>query len=68
MKRRSINCRSEDAQHPFRQMLAPAVLNADMLFEEQPKPTKERWWKKEDTHLFLVSFCAFFVVFYTFIA
>lgn len=67
MKRRSLICRSEDARHPFRQMLAPAVLDASMLEETKPAK-KEGWWRKEDTHLFFVSFSAFFVVFYTFIA
>ena len=32
--------------------------------QEKPKPMK--WWQKEDAHLFVVSFGAFFTVFYTF--
>jgi hypothetical protein len=32
--------------------------------QEKPKPLK--WWQKEDAHLFVVSFGAFFTVFYTF--
>jgi len=48
-------------------MLAPAIFVTDM--DEDAKPAqKNRWWKKEDTHVFCVSFSAFFVVFYTFIA
>jgi hypothetical protein len=34
--------------------------------EWRPKPLK--WWQGEDAHLFVVSFGAFFTVFYTFIA
>jgi hypothetical protein len=34
--------------------------------EWKPKPLK--WWQREDAHLFVVSFGAFFTVFYTFIA
>jgi hypothetical protein len=55
---------SEGAKHPFRRQLAPHVLAVPA--EWQPKPDK--WWKSENTHLFVVSFCAFFTVFYTFIA
>gem|GEM_PF-2228796 len=67
MKRRSLISRSENAGHPFRRMLAPAIFVTDM--DEDAKPAqKNRWWKKEDTHVFCVSFSAFFVVFYTFIA
>lgn len=65
MKRRALNIRSEDAGHPFRKMLAPTVLAVGNLVEEQPKVS---WWKQEDTHLFVTSFLAFFIVFYTFIA
>jgi len=67
MKRRNLICRSEDARHPFRQMLAPAMLKAEALEEAMPEK-KQRWWHNEDVHLFGVSFSAFFVVFYTFIA
>ncbi|MFN3748431.1 MAG: hypothetical protein ACK4SJ_07075 [Sphingorhabdus sp.] len=55
---------SEGAQHPFRQVLAPHVL----AIPAQWKPKAEKWWQSEDTHLFLISFGAFFTVFYTFIA
>ncbi|MEE9433355.1 MAG: hypothetical protein V3V15_03855 [Sphingorhabdus sp.] len=63
MKRRAIISRSEGAGHPFRQMLAPAMLSIEVAEE---KPAK--WWKQEDIHLFAMSFIAFFIVFYTFIA
>jgi hypothetical protein len=60
---RRLVTRNEGARHPLRQMLPPMVLAADM-----PKPAPVRWWKKEDTHLFVLSFSAFFVVFSTFLA
>jgi hypothetical protein len=63
MKRRNLVCRNEAAGHPFRRMLPPPILNAALTV-----PLAEKWWKKEDTHLFLMSFAAFFVVFSTFIA
>jgi len=55
MKRRLV-CRNEAAGHPFRRMLPPPTL--DMSFTA-PRPA--RWWRKEDTHLFMLSFSAFFV-------
>ncbi len=44
-------------------MLPPPTLDMALT---APKPPS--WWKKEDTHLFVMSFGAFFVVFTTFIA
>jgi hypothetical protein len=55
---------SEGAQHPFRQELAPHVLAVPAKW----RPVAAKWWQREDTHLFVVSFGAFFTVFYTFIA
>jgi hypothetical protein len=55
---------SEDARHPFRRMLAPHVLAVPAEW----KPKARKWWQREDSHLFVVSFGAFFTVFYTFIA
>ena len=55
---------SEGARHPFRQALAPHVFAVPA--EWKPKPLK--WWQREDAHLFVVSFGAFFTAFYTFIA
>jgi hypothetical protein len=63
MLKRKLVCRNEAAGHPFRRMLPPPVLNAAIV---APQPAK--WWKQEDTHLFVMSFAAFFVVFSTFIA
>jgi hypothetical protein len=60
---RRLVCRNEAAGHPFRRMLPPPVMSEALSTQ---KPAK--WWKKEDTHLFMLSFSAFFVVFYTFIA
>jgi hypothetical protein len=54
---------SEGAGHPFRRLLPPDVLQPRI----DETPVKERWWQKEDTHLFLISFGAFFTVFFTFI-
>jgi hypothetical protein len=48
----------------LRQALAPHVFAVPA--EWKPKPLK--WWQREDAHLFVVSFGAFFTVFYTFIA
>jgi hypothetical protein len=55
---------NEDAGHPFRRTMPAEALR--LLPEEMPKPLK--WWQTEDTHLFVLSFGAFFTVFYTFIA
>ncbi len=57
---------SEDAGHPLRRNMAPAVLAA--ITDMSATPKKQSWLTKEDTHLFLLSFVAFFVCFYTFIA
>lgn len=62
MNRRLV-IRNEAAGHPFRRMLPPPV-----LFVHPEKPVRQKWWKKEDTHLFAVSFAAFFTVFITFFA
>ncbi len=55
---------NEGAGHPFRRILPADALSITAL--EEPAPLK--WWQHEDTHLFVVSFGAFFTVFYTFIA
>jgi hypothetical protein len=49
----------------MRRMLAPEALlvNAPVV-----ETAKRKWWQKDDTHLFMISFGAFFTVFYTFIA
>lgn len=62
MNRRLV-IRNEAAGHPFRRMLPPPVFAT-----EEVKAVKEKWWKKEDTHLFVISFTAFFTVFITFFA
>lgn len=62
MKRRLV-VRNEAAGHPFRRMLPPPVLDGTLAI---PAPVK--WWKKEDTHLFVLSFFAFFVAISSFIA
>jgi hypothetical protein len=55
---------SEGAGHPFRRKLAPHVLAGSAEWHDK----SEKWWQRENTHLFVISFCAFFTVFYTFIA
>lgn len=53
---------AEQKPNAFRQKINPNIL---VVADETPK---RKWWTKEDTHLFLLSFAAFFIVFYTFIA
>jgi hypothetical protein len=62
MKRRLV-CRNEAAGHPFRRMLPPPTIDITLALA----PPK-RWWRKEDTHLFMLSFSAFFVAITSFIA
>jgi hypothetical protein len=62
MLKRNLVCRNEAARHPFRRMLPPPVLDATLTM-----PRKARWWHKEDTHLFMLSFSAFFVAISSFI-
>lgn len=62
MKRRLV-VRNEAAGHPFRRMLPPPALDHALAM---PAPVK--WWKREDTHLFVISFFAFFVAISSFIA
>ena len=63
MLKRKLVCRNEAARHPFRMMMPPPVLDATLA---APKLTN--WWKREDTHLFVLSFSAFFVAISSFIA
>jgi hypothetical protein len=62
MKRRLV-CRNEAARHPFRRMLPPPLLDSTLVL-----PRKVGWWRQEDTHLFMLSFGAFFVAITGFIA
>lgn len=32
------------------------------------RPKKQTFWKRDETHLFMISFTAFFTVFYTFVS
>lgn len=62
MQRRLV-LTNEAARHPFRIMLPPAALRLE------PAPRRRiAWWRREDTHLFALSFWAFFTAFYSFIA
>jgi hypothetical protein len=42
-------------------MLLPAMLSVT------PDAEETQWWKSEETHLFVMSFSAFYLVFYSFI-
>jgi hypothetical protein len=44
-------------------MLPPPTFDATLAL-----PQKTAWWRKEDTHLFMLSFSAFFVAITSFIA
>ena len=63
MQRRLV-LSSEGAGHYMRRMLPPQAL----LVNAPPKQKPAKWWKQEDTHLFVISFGAFFTAIYTFIA
>ena len=65
MLKRKLVCRNEAAGHPFRRMLPPPTLNATLAM---PRLSSINWWRKEDTHLFALSFSAFFVAITSFIA
>jgi len=56
--RRALVLNSETARHPFRRKL-PARVTAT----EKPVPDDDKDWK-----LFVLSFTAFFISFYSFIA
>jgi hypothetical protein len=63
MQRRLV-LTSEGAGHWMRRMMPPEALMLNEPVVEAPV----KWWHREDTHLFMISFGAFFTVFYTFIA
>lgn len=64
MQRRLV-LSSEERGHYMRRLLAPEALVVNAPIVEK---SKRKWWQKDDTHLFAISFGAFFTVFYTFIA
>lgn len=63
MERRLV-LSSEGAGHYMRRMLPPEAL----VVNKPVAAPKRKWWQKDDTHLFVISFGAFFTAFYTFIA
>jgi uncharacterized membrane-anchored protein len=63
MQRRLV-LSSEGAGHYMRRMLPPEALVVKAPVREKPA----KWWRKEDTHLFVISFGAFFTAISTFIA
>jgi hypothetical protein len=64
MQRRLV-LSNEGAGHYMRRMLSPEALLVNAPVVEK---SKRKWWQKDDTHLFLISFGAFFTSIYTFIA
>jgi hypothetical protein len=64
MQRRLV-LSSEGKGHYLRRMLPPEAFVVNTPIVEK---SKRKWWQKDDTHLFVISFGAFFTVFYTFIA
>jgi hypothetical protein len=62
IKRRLVTY-NEAARHPLRRMLPPPTVS---LVQTASRP--KSWWRKEDTHLFMLSFSAFFVAITSFIA
>lgn len=63
MQRRLV-LTNEGSGHYMRRMLSPEALLVNTPVVEAPR----KWWRQDDTHLFVISFGAFFTVFYTFIA
>jgi hypothetical protein len=63
MQRRLV-LTNEGNGHYMRRMLSPEALVVKAPKKEKPI----KWWHKEDTHLFMISFGAFFTAIYTFIA
>jgi hypothetical protein len=63
MQRRLV-LSNEGAGHYMRRLLPEDALLVKNPIKERPR----KWWQKDDTHLFMISFGAFFTVFYTFIA
>ncbi len=59
MKRRALVLTTESARHPFRQSLPPHV------FKPLPDPQRR---DDRDIKLFLMSFAAFFLATYSFVA
>ncbi len=60
---RKLVVSNDAARHHLRRKLPPPTL---MLELNSDTPIK--WWKHENTHLFMISFVAFFIVFTTFLA
>ena len=72
--KRALVLTSEAAGHPFRRTLKPHILRVpqpDPLPDARasdPRNPDRGWWRQEDTHLFAISFAAFFTAIYGFIA
>ncbi len=65
--KRALVLTSEDAGHPFRRTLKPHVLRVPQA-DPVPEASDKGWLRQEDTHLFAISFAAFFTAIYGFIA
>lgn len=62
--RRKLVIHDDTAGHPFRRM----VNGGRVPMPGREATRKQPLWKREDSHLFVISFSAFFVVFYTLIS
>lgn len=65
--KRALVLTSEAAGHPFRRTLKPHILRVPKP-DPVPEITDKGWLRQEDTHLFAISFAAFFTAIYGFIA
>jgi hypothetical protein len=67
MRNRPLVLTTESARHPFRQSLPRHVLT---VVEEKPAVARRKAVSADDSDwkLFMLSFCAFFTAFYSFIA
>lgn len=66
MRTRPLVLTTESARHPFRQRLAPHVL-AVTLDATASRKARTAVQDDSDWKLFMLSFCAFFTAFYSFI-
>lgn len=65
MRTRALVLTTESARHPFRQQLRPHILRPQQ--EDSGRGAKQARSDDDDWKLFLLSFCAFFTAFYSFI-
>jgi hypothetical protein len=63
MMKKRLALHNESLRHLLRHLTSP-TLSGLVQGVSPPKP----WWRKEDTHVFILSFSAFFVAITCFIA